>query len=111
MASGDLRGADGDDELAACSSGFEVSHGVGHLVEPVGLFDCQHQLAALDQSAELADRRTFNELLFQSYGGMSEDRLARLEFSRGARVAPAGLGADGPLVGAAAVGFRRVGVR
>jgi glucokinase len=33
------------------------------------------------------------------------DRSARLDFSRGARVAPAGLGADGPLIGAAAVGF------
>jgi HAD superfamily hydrolase (TIGR01490 family) len=29
-------------------------------------------------AAELADRRTFNELLFQSYGGMSEDRLELL---------------------------------
>ena len=28
--------------------------------------------------AELADRRTFNELLFSSYGGMSSDRLALL---------------------------------
>jgi glucokinase len=37
------------------------------------------------------------------------DRRARLDFSRGARIAPAGLGADGPLVGAAAVGFRGLG--
>jgi glucokinase len=34
------------------------------------------------------------------------DRSARLDFSRGATIAPAGLGPDGPLVGAAAVGFR-----
>ena len=34
------------------------------------------------------------------------DERARLAFSRGARVIPAGLGADGPLIGAAAVGFR-----
>jgi glucokinase len=34
------------------------------------------------------------------------DRLARLSFSRGARIIPGGLGADGPLVGAAAVGRR-----
>jgi glucokinase len=34
------------------------------------------------------------------------DRLARLEFSRGTRIVPAGLGADGPLIGAAAVGLR-----
>lgn len=39
------------------------------------------------------------------------DRVARLDHSRGTRVVPAGLGADGPLVGAAAVGLRGVGVR
>jgi glucokinase len=37
------------------------------------------------------------------------DRLARIEFARGARVVPAGLGADGPLVGAAAVALRAMG--
>ncbi len=31
------------------------------------------------------------------------DAVARLEFARGARIVPAGLGRDGPLVGAAAV--------
>ncbi len=31
------------------------------------------------------------------------DRVARLDFSRGARIVPAGLGADGPLLGAAAL--------
>ena len=36
------------------------------------------------------------------------DRSARLAFSRGARIVPARLGADGPLVGAAAVGRRGV---
>ena len=34
------------------------------------------------------------------------DRSSRLTFSRGARIIPGGLGADGPLVGAAAVGRR-----
>jgi glucokinase len=34
---------------------------------------------------------------------------ARLDFSAGARIVPAGLGADGPLVGAAAVAWRAVG--
>ncbi|HVF74384.1 MAG TPA: ROK family protein [Acidimicrobiales bacterium] len=34
------------------------------------------------------------------------DALCRLDFSRGARIVPAGLGADGPLVGAAAVARR-----
>jgi glucokinase len=37
------------------------------------------------------------------------DARARLDFSRGARIVPAGLGRDGPLVGAAAVGWRGVG--
>lgn len=34
------------------------------------------------------------------------DRYARLDHSRGSRIEPAGLGADAPLVGAAAVGWR-----
>jgi glucokinase len=37
------------------------------------------------------------------------DRCARLDFSAGARIAPGGLGAGGPLVGAAAVGWRGLG--
>ena len=38
------------------------------------------------------------------------DRLCVLDFSLGARIVPAGLGADGPLVGAAAVALRAEGV-
>jgi glucokinase len=37
------------------------------------------------------------------------DARARLSFARGARVVPGALGADGPLVGAAAVGLRAIG--
>jgi glucokinase len=37
------------------------------------------------------------------------DSLARLSYSRGAGIRPGGLGADGPLVGAAAVGWRGIG--
>jgi glucokinase len=37
------------------------------------------------------------------------DALARLDFSSGARILPGGLGRDGPLVGAAAVGLRGLG--
>jgi glucokinase len=37
------------------------------------------------------------------------DRCARIEFARGARIVPAGLGDAGPLVGAAAVALRAVG--
>jgi glucokinase len=39
------------------------------------------------------------------------DARSRLEFSRGARIVPAGLGGQGPLVGAAAVGWRGRGGR
>ena len=38
------------------------------------------------------------------------DACARLDFSAGARIRPAGLGGDGPLVGAAAVAWRALGV-
>ena len=37
------------------------------------------------------------------------DARAQLSFSKGARIVPAGLGANGPLVGAAAVGWRGLG--
>jgi glucokinase len=36
------------------------------------------------------------------------DARARLDFSRGTRIVPGGLGADGPLIGAAAVAFRNL---
>ncbi|MCY3849487.1 MAG: ROK family protein [Acidimicrobiaceae bacterium] len=39
------------------------------------------------------------------------DRVARLQHSLGTRVIPAGLAAEGPLIGAAAVGFRGLGHR
>jgi glucokinase len=38
------------------------------------------------------------------------DATATIEFARGARIVPGTLGADGPLVGAAAVGWRSLGV-
>jgi glucokinase len=38
------------------------------------------------------------------------DACARLDFSTGAAIRPAGLGADGPIVGAAAVAFRALGL-
>jgi glucokinase len=37
------------------------------------------------------------------------DRTSTIEFARGARIVPAGLGADGPLAGAAAVAWRGLG--
>ena len=50
----------------------------------------------------------FGDIFFDS-ANEELDRVARLDHSRGARIIPAGLGADGPLVGAAAVGWRAVG--
>jgi glucokinase len=47
----------------------------------------------------------FGEPFFHAAQQEIDDR-ARLDFSRGTRVVPGGLGADGPLIGAAAVGFR-----
>lgn len=38
------------------------------------------------------------------------DRSSRIEFARGARIVPAGLGDEGPLVGSAAVALRALGV-
>ncbi len=37
------------------------------------------------------------------------DRVAALEHSRGTRIIPAALGSNGPIIGAAAVGFRALG--
>jgi glucokinase len=37
------------------------------------------------------------------------DERARIAFARGSRIVPAGLGAEGPLVGAGAVGWNRAG--
>jgi glucokinase len=37
---------------------------------------------------------------------MEVDRVARIDYARGCRIEPAGLGADAPLVGAAAVGLQ-----
>ena len=37
------------------------------------------------------------------------DKLCKLDFSKGTRIVPGGLGEDGPLIGAAAVGFQEVG--
>jgi glucokinase len=38
------------------------------------------------------------------------DARSRIVYARGARIAPVGLGADGPLIGAAAVAFRHLGI-
>ena len=50
----------------------------------------------------------FGEPFFSAANAEISER-ARLEFSKGCELRPAALGADGPLVGAAAVGFRSIG--
>ncbi len=50
----------------------------------------------------------FGDVFFDA-AGVELRRCARLDFVEGARIVPAGLGADGPLVGAAAVGWRGLG--
>jgi len=47
----------------------------------------------------------YGDVFFAAAQAEIDDR-ARLSFSTGARVVPGGLGRDGPLIGAAAVGFR-----
>jgi glucokinase len=50
----------------------------------------------------------FGELFFEA-AQEAVDEFCRLDYSRGTRVIPAGLGADGPIVGAAALGFAGLG--
>ena len=52
----------------------------------------------------------FGEPFFRAAGAELDDR-ARISFARGARIVPVGLGAAGPLVGAARVGFLGLGGR
>ena len=47
--------------------------------------------------AEMADRRTFNELLYSSYGGMSEDRLVLLSDVDGSVAEAFGVAGSGGL--------------
>jgi glucokinase len=59
------------------------------------------QLAVVAGSVALGFGRSFFDAAQEEIG-----RRARLDFSRATRIIPAGLGADGPLVGAAVVGRR-----
>lgn len=52
----------------------------------------------------------FGEPFFEAASRELAERC-RLDFSRGAEIRPAGLGADGPLIGAGAVGWRALGSR
>ena len=52
----------------------------------------------------------FGDEFFEAAQG-ELDQVARLDYTRGARIVPAGLGSAGPLVGAGAVGFRGFGMK
>ena len=62
------------------------------------------QLAVVSGSVALG----FGEPFFEAAQATIDD-LCRLDYSRGTRIIPAALGADAPLVGAAAVGFIGMG--
>lgn len=91
---------------AAASAGERTRTGrlVGRAVASVAnLLDLR--LAVVAGSVALG----YGEAFFEA-AQAELDRSARLDFSSGARVVPAGLGDEGPLVGAAAVGWRGLGV-
>jgi glucokinase len=82
----------------------EVGTLVGRAVASVAnLLDLR--LAVVSGSVALGFGRTFFDAAQAEL-----DRSARLDFSRGARIVPGGLGPNGPLIGAAAVGLRALGV-
>ncbi|MCP3853492.1 MAG: ROK family protein [Actinomycetia bacterium] len=81
-------------------TGTMVGRAVGSLANLLDL-----QLAVVAGSVALG----FGEPFFVA-AQAEIDRVAQLDHSRGTRIIPAGLGSDGPLVGAAAVGRRGLGL-
>ena len=83
-----------------CRAGTLLGRAVGSVANLLDL-----QLAVVAGSVALG----FGEDFFAA-AQRECDRVAQLQHSLGTRIIPAGLGADGPLVGAAAVGFRGLGL-
>lgn len=81
-------------------AGTMVGRAVGSIANLLDL-----KLAVVAGSVALG----FGEPFFDA-AQLEIDRVARLQHSVGTRIVPAALGADGPLVGAAAVGLRGLGV-
>src|SRR6185503_16566107 len=77
---------------------------VGRAVASVGVL-LDLRLAVVAGSVALG----FGEPFFAAAAAEIRSR-ARLEYAEGLAIGPAGLGAEGPLVGAAAVGWRGIGV-
>ena len=89
--------ADASDEVRR-----QVGEYVGRAVASVAnLLDLQ--LAVVSGSVALG----YGEIFFKS-AQETIDKLCKIDFSRGTRIIPGGLGEDGPLIGAAAVGFQHL---
>ena len=81
----------------------QVGEYVGRAVASVAnLLDLQ--LAVVSGSVALG----YGDAFFSS-AQETIDKLCKLDFSKGTRIVPGGLGEDGPLIGAAAVGFQELG--
>jgi glucokinase len=93
--------------VAAPQASLDVRRRTGRLVgEVVGgvvnLLDLR--LAVVAGSVALGFGAPFFDAASEALAGTST-----ISYARGARIVPAGLGADGPLVGAAAVAWRALG--
>ena len=93
------RPAEAADEAERIRAGRLVGRAVGSLANLLDL-----QLAVVAGSVALG----FGDTFF-SAAQVEIDRVADLQHSKGTIIAPAELGADGPLIGAAAVGLRGEG--
>jgi glucokinase len=89
------------DESVVVRTGTLVGRAVGSIANLLDL-----RLAVVGGSVALG----FGERFFAA-AQAEADTTARLSFSRGLRVVPPGLGADGPLIGAGAVGWEGIGRR
>ena len=85
------------DEVRA-ETGRLVGRAVGSVVNLLDL-----RLVVVAGSVALG----YGDVFFRS-AQAEVDRICQLDFSRGARIVPAGCGADGPLIGAAAVALRHL---
>lgn len=83
----------------------KVGEYVGRAVASVAnLLDLQ--LAVVSGSVALG----YGDAFFSS-AQETIDKICKLDFSKGTRIVPGGLGEEGPLIGAAAVGFQELGYK
>ncbi|MDP4973826.1 MAG: ROK family protein, partial [Ilumatobacteraceae bacterium] len=94
-------------------TGQPAAHAPAHVIEQTGMYVGR----AVASVAALLDLRLaviggsvalgFGEPFFRA-AQTEADRYAAIEFARGIRLLPAGLGGDAPLVGAAAIARRQL---